>query len=124
MSDRCTAPLNRAAIGPILIWAVAFMSVSDWRSRVSQPGMLAFSTAVSLSACHTAWRGASMRRSPVMSIGANPALRGGRYWQGPAHATEWRCEHHGSETKVQAVLWLLPDDIHSKVEAMRVRVAA
>ena len=31
--------------------------------------MLAFSTSGSLSACHTVWRGAWIRRSPVMSIG-------------------------------------------------------
>ena len=43
--------------------AVAFISVSDSRSSDSQPGMLALSTAGSLSACQTVSRDASMRRS-------------------------------------------------------------
>src|SRR5579859_3137215 len=87
-SAKCTLPLNRPDIGPTFTAAVACMSLSDSLSSVSQPGMLAFSTAGSLSACQTAWRGAAMRRSPVMSIRPNPVVRGGRYLQGPGHATD------------------------------------
>src|SRR3954466_10064492 len=88
MSDRVTFPLNRAEIGPSLTEALAFIWLSEVFSRLSQPGMLAFSTSGSFSAFHTIWRGAGMRRSPVISIQHTPVARGGRYLQGAAHATD------------------------------------
>ena len=69
-SVSCTLPLNRAAIGPIFTEAVAFISCSPVISRLSQPGMHAFKIAGSFSASQTFWRGAGMRRSPVISMGS------------------------------------------------------
>ena len=91
--------MNRAEIGPIFTAAVAFISVSDSFSRLSQPGMLALSTSGSLSACHTVWRGAAMRRSPVMSIGPIPVVRVGRYLQGPGHAIKRTCSGVGAAVR-------------------------
>jgi hypothetical protein len=74
-----TLPLKRAEIGPILIAAVARISVSESFSRLSQPGIAAFSTAGSFKASQTIWRGAGMRRSPVMSIQSFLRQRRGQY---------------------------------------------
>src|SRR5947209_6818275 len=72
--------------------------------------MLAFRTSGLLSASHTTWRGAGIRRSPVISMQILPlAACGGRYWQGCVLATEplqprpdaaKRLPHHASTRRV------------------------
>ena len=62
--------VEAGGMGPILTAAVARNSLSAVFSRLSQPGMQAFSTAGSFNASHTFWRGAGIRRSPFMSIGS------------------------------------------------------
>ena len=62
-----TSPANVALIGPIFSTTVAASSVSDFFSRLWQPGMHAFSTSGSLSASHTFCTGAAMRSSPSIT---------------------------------------------------------
>src|SRR6185437_2699845 len=69
MSDRVTLPLNAALTGPIRRRTLAVISVSESFSSDSQPGMQAFSTSASFSAANTFSRGASIRYSPLISIG-------------------------------------------------------
>jgi hypothetical protein len=61
-------------IGPIFSDTVAAISVSDFFSRLSHPGMLAFSTSGSLSAFHTSPIGASIVSSPSMFTAMNVSL--------------------------------------------------
>src|ERR1700728_778864 len=68
MSESCTAPLNDAPTGPILIFATAAKDVSLVFSSDWQPGMHALSTAASFSIAHTFVRSAGKVTSPVMVI--------------------------------------------------------
>src|ERR1700704_3354524 len=64
MSVRLTLPLKRALTGPILTLTTACISVSESFSRLSQPGMEAFSVSASLSLAHTVALSAGSTNSP------------------------------------------------------------
>src|SRR5205823_13933241 len=63
-----TLPEQLAFTGPTLAVTLAANSVSETFSMVSHPGMHCFSVSGSLSRSQTSWRGAGMRRSPVISM--------------------------------------------------------
>ena len=64
----CIVPEKRAATGPTFAATVALYVASSTRSSASQPGMLAWRTAGSLSAVHTVAGGAGIVRSLLISI--------------------------------------------------------
>src|SRR4029078_9664419 len=64
MSVRLTLPLKRALTGPIFTLTTACNSVSESFSRLSQPGVEAFSVSASLSLAHTVALSAGSTNSP------------------------------------------------------------
>ena len=78
MSESLTRPENFAEIGPNLTAAIAVISFSDVASRLSHPGMHAFRISGSLSALHTVFWGAEIRRSPAISMSSFPCLANSR----------------------------------------------
>src|SRR5262245_40913826 len=68
MSVSLTLPLNVARTGPTASFTHAVMSVGDCICSDSQPVMHCLRMSGSLSAAHTFWRLAAMRREPVMSM--------------------------------------------------------